>query len=81
MNLTTKLNEGLTNKYQTGRTAMQILLFDCYTQSAASITINNNGLAAPKRLNRVTAYRSVIWWVKSDKMRKHPLAFKMQSYC
>lgn len=60
MNSKNENKEGLSYKNQLGVIAMHLLLFNCYAKSAASITINNNGLAAPKLLNRVTAYRSVL---------------------
>lgn len=55
-----KNKKGLTCKYQSGVIVINFLLSDCLVESTASVTINNYGLAAPKQLNRVTAYRSVL---------------------
>ena len=55
-----KNKTGLDHKYQPGVIVINFLLSNCLVESTASVTINNYGLAAPKQLNRVTAYRSVI---------------------
>ena len=62
MNSKNKNKKGLTYKSQPGVTVINLLLSNCLVESTASVTINNYGLAAPKQLNRVTAYRSVILW-------------------
>ena len=60
MNSKNKNKKGLSHKSQLGVIVINLLLRDCFVESTAPITINNYGLAAPRLLYRVTAYRSVI---------------------